>query len=96
MADKKKYASAEFPEGLKRTEAFGNPPYQNTRPDLADDFNAQFEQVAEVPMKNGEDNEGTPDQPRGYIPEYDGHTRKDADHGPRSFFETMQARRPKT
>jgi hypothetical protein len=54
-----------------------------------------FEQVAEVPMKNGIDNEDEPDQPRGYIPTYDGVTRHNADHGQRPFFETMQARRPK-
>lgn len=92
---KKKYANAEFPEGRKRTESFGNPPYMRTRPDLDEDFDAQFEQVAEVPMKNGEDNEGEPDEPRGYIPSYDGKTRKDADHGQQSFFQTMQSRRPK-
>jgi hypothetical protein len=95
MADKKKYSNAEFPEGRKRTEAFGNPAYQRTRPDLDEDFDAMFEQVASVPMRHGEDNEGEPDQPRGYIPEYDGKTRKDADHGSQSFFATMQSRRPK-
>jgi hypothetical protein len=91
----KRKSIAGFKEGLERTEHFGNPPYQNSRPDLVKDFDAMFEQVAEVPMKNGEDNEDTPDQPRGYIPTYDGRTRKDADHGPQPFFETMQQRRPK-
>jgi hypothetical protein len=92
---KKKYANAEFPEGLKRTEDFGNPPYQRTRPDLDEDYDAQFEQVASVPMKNGEDNEGRPEEPRGYMPTYEGVTRKNADHGQQSFFQTMQTRRPK-
>jgi hypothetical protein len=98
MAENKRKSIAGFKEGLKRTESFGNPPYQRSRPDLDEDYDAMFTQVAETPMKNGEDNEGEPEQMRGYIPTYEagnGRPRENADHKSQSFFQTMQSRRPK-
>ena len=80
---------AGFKEGLKRTESFGNPAYQRSRPDLDEDYDAMFAQVAEEPVR--EETEAG----RGYIPAYEGKTRKNADHGEQSFFSTMQSRRPK-
>lgn len=89
MADKSRKSIAGFKEGLSRTESFGNPAYQRSRPDLDDTYDAQFTQVAD------EEPRSEPEPGRGDIPTYGGTSRKSADHGAQSFFQTMQGRRPK-
>lgn len=89
MAENKRKSITGFKEGLGRTESFGNQAYIRTRPDLDEDYDAQFTQVADEPVR------AESDPGRGYIPTYEGKTRFGADHNQRSFFETMQSRRPK-